>query len=68
MCFLSWFMTAIALCGTFLNANQNRAGFYFWLASNLFFCLYNGFIEQYALSVLFGVYFLLAIQGLRKWK
>ena len=65
--FLSGVMSAIALCGTFLNAERNKVGFVFWLISNLYFSIRFYVIGEYAQSVLFLVYFILAIKGIFVW-
>lgn len=64
---ISWFVTMIALYGAYLNSKQDRNGFWFWLVSNLSFCLINILTGQYALSFLFGVYTAITINGLVKW-
>jgi hypothetical protein len=61
-------LTILALCGTWLNANQKRSGFYWWIASNSGWSIYNLIIGQYALAGLFAVYLILAIKGLMTWK
>lgn len=68
MTLLTWMLTGIALYGTWLNANKAREGFYWWCASNFGFAIVNFVIGQYALTVLFSMYLLMAIQGLRQWK
>ena len=62
-----WFITLIALTGTLLNAKKNKYGFVLWMISNLYLCLYNLMIAEFPLSVLFGIYWLLAIYGYYKW-
>lgn len=68
MASISWVFMVIALYGTYLNSNQNKKGFYFWIVSNIFFSLLNFFNGQYALCLLFFIYFVLAVRGLEKWK
>ena len=66
--FISWIAVAIALYGTYLNANMYKRGFYFWLVSNSILCtinLYNGSIAQ---GCLFGIYIVMAMIGIRNWK
>lgn len=65
---LEWVMSAVALAGTVLNAEKVRAGFWFWLVSNLFWTIYDFQVGAYAQSALFAVYTLLAIRGLIVWK
>lgn len=64
---MSWLMSAIALAGTFMNAERNKYGFYFWLTSNLYMTVRFAVIGEYAQSVLFFIYFILAIRGIFSW-
>ena len=68
MIYSSIVITIVALYGTWLNANQKRACFYWWIASNSGWAIYNLMIGQYALAGLFAVYLILAIKGLMTWK
>lgn len=65
---ITWSLTLIALYGTWLNTWQDRKCFYYWIVSNAGFCVVNYLANQHALALLFGVYLLLAIRGLEKWK
>jgi hypothetical protein len=65
---ISWIFTLVALYGTYLNTNSDRRGFYFWLTSNIFFSTVNFATGHLAQGFLFGVYTILAIIGLQKWK
>ena len=64
---LSWVMSAIALCGTVLNAEKNILGFTFWVVSNLYMVVRFWVIGEYAQMTLFFIYFLLAIRGVYVW-
>ena len=64
---LSWIMSAIALCGTVLNAEKNILGFTFWVVSNLYMVVRFWVIGEYAQMTLFFIYFLLAIRGIYVW-
>lgn len=64
---LSWIMSGIALCGTILNTERSKWGQCFWLVSNLYMCVTDWKAGLYAQSVLFFVYFLLAIRGIYVW-
>ena len=64
---LSWVMSAIALCGTVLNAEKNILGFTFWVVSNLYMVVRFWVIGEYAQMTLFFIYFLLAIRGIYVW-
>lgn len=65
---LEWVMSAVALAGTVLNAEKVRAGFWFWLVSNLFWTIYDFQVGAYAQGTLFAVYTVLAIRGLVVWR
>lgn len=64
---LSWSMSAIALAGTFMNAERNKIGFYFWTLSNLYMVIRFAVIGEYAQATLFFIYFILAIRGIFSW-
>lgn len=64
----SWIFVCIALYGTYLNAEQDRRGFYLWIVSNIAFALINAHSGMYAQSFLFSMYAALAIRGLIVWK
>ena len=65
--FLSGVMSLIALAGTIMNAERNKWGFAFWLISNLYMTVRFFIIGEYAQSVLFFAYFILAIKGVFVW-
>ena len=64
---LSWFMSAVALTGTIINAERNKYGFLFWIVSNLYMVIRFLIIGAYAQMTLFFIYFLLAIRGIFSW-
>ena len=64
---LSWFMSAVALTGTIINAERNKYGFLFWIVSNLYMVIRFLIIGEYAQMTLFFIYFLLAIRGIFSW-
>lgn len=64
---LSWLMSAAALIGTVINAEQNKFGFVFWIVSNLYMVIRFAVIGEYAQMTLFFIYFLLAIRGIYAW-
>ena len=64
---LSILVSAVAFAGTVMNAERNKWGFGFWLVSNLYFCIRFFTIGEYAQSVLFFAYFLLAVRGVFAW-
>lgn len=64
---LAWGMSGVALIGTILNSEMNKWGQAFWLTSNLYMCVTDWQAGLHAQSVLFFVYFLLAIRGMYTW-
>jgi nicotinamide riboside transporter PnuC len=64
---ITWLFTGVALYGTWLNSNQDREGFWWWVASDIWFIVLNAAIGQYALATLFAMYLILAIRGLTTW-
>jgi nicotinamide riboside transporter PnuC len=64
---ISWLATFVALYGTYLNSQQDRNGFWWWIVSNVSFCVINLSYSMYAQSLLFAVFTALAIRGLIKW-
>jgi len=65
--FFSGVMSFVALWGTIMNAERNKLGFMFWLVSNLYMMIRFFVIGEYAQSILFFIYFILAIRGLFVW-
>ena len=64
---VSWGLTFIAIYGTYLNANKDVKGFYYWLISNSAFCAINFCSGMMAQGFLFGVYTVLAVIGIKNW-
>jgi len=64
----SWLVTGLAVLGTWLNTSQNVYCFVIWLGTNAFWSIYNLRRRSYSLSLLFFIYFLLAIRGLIMWQ
>lgn len=62
-----WLITLIALIGAYFNSKQNKIGFYFWIVSNVSFCIVNLIIGQFAQSFLFFAYLIISIYGLVVW-
>jgi hypothetical protein len=65
---ISWLLTGCALYGTWLNANQKRNGFWWWLVTDILFSMQFVYLGLYAQASLFFVYSILAVKGLKKWK
>lgn len=64
---MTWIVSLFALIGVILNIYKKKSCFIIWAFTNLFWCIYDWQIGAKAQSVLFGVYFLLAIWGLIQW-
>lgn len=64
---ISWCLTFAALYGTWLNANKNREGFYYWLIADIGFCAIFIANHMWPQAFLFAVYTWLAVRGLQKW-
>lgn len=63
----TWIFSIISLLGTILNSNMNKYGNFIWIFTNMFWLIYDFSIGAYAQSLLYFIYFLLAIYGFIKW-
>lgn len=63
-----WTITALSLVGVLLNIYKRRECFWIWTATNFAWMCYDWHIGAHEQAVLFGVYFLLAVWGLKKWR
>lgn len=64
----TWLLTTLSLIGVVMNIRKQRGCFYLWAVTNICWCVVDyqkGLIAQ---ATLFGIYFLLAIWGIREWK
>lgn len=59
--------TIAALYGAYLVSNGNFYGFAIWIFTNMIFFANNLVIGQWEQAFLFGVYMILAVNGVRKW-
>lgn len=66
--YISYIITAVSIAATIANAFKKRWCFIAWLFTNAFWCVYDFYIGAYSQSVLFAVYFVISVIGLRKWK
>ena len=64
---MMWPITVLSLVGVVLNIYKRKECFVVWAITNAAWCIYDLSIGAYAQSVLFAVYFLLALWGLTKW-
>jgi len=65
---LSMVFTVVAIIGALLNSYQRPEGFYFWIASNTFFVLFNLHYNHTAVAALFAMYLIISINGIFTWK
>jgi hypothetical protein len=63
---LNWLSTGLAIFGAYLVSNFNRNGFVIWCFTNSFFLCYNFLNNNMPGVVLFFVYLLISINGLRE--
>lgn len=66
--YISYIVTAVSIAATIANAFKKRWCFIAWLFTNAFWCAYDFYIGAYSQSILFAVYFVISVIGLRKWK
>ena len=66
--YISDIITAVSITATIANAFKKRWCFIAWLFTNCFWCVYDFYIGAYSQSILFAVYFVISLIGLRKWK
>ena len=61
-------ITLLSIIGTLANAYKKRWSFFIYLFTNAFWCIYDLYKGIYAQSILFAVYFVIAVIGIIKWK
>lgn len=64
---ISYIITAASIIGTIANAYQKRWCFIVWLFTNSFWLVYDIIIGAYSQAILYAVYVVLAVIGLKKW-
>jgi multisubunit Na+/H+ antiporter MnhB subunit len=61
-----WIFMGIALVGSYYNATMRcKLSYILWLFSNLFFVWHNLSIGEIQQGLMYGVYFILAIIGMK---
>lgn len=65
---MTWVIALVALAGVWLNIKKDSRCFILWTFTNGFWCVYDYHIGATAQSVLFFVYFVLALYGLYEWR
>ena len=63
-----WLFTLLSLVGVVANIYKKRWCFGVWFITNVAWCIYDYRIGAHAQGFLFGVYTVLALWGLIKWK
>lgn len=65
---MSWIFTAICLTGTILNCKKKLSCFYFWMAGNVLWFIFDMVSGLYSRAILDAVQFALAVYGVYEWK
>jgi len=65
---ITWIVLCFSLIGFIFNLLKRRICFKIWLFTNSFWIIYNISLKEYALSVLFVMYFIGSIYGLYTWE
>lgn len=64
---VSYVVTALAIYGVWLNNRKLKSCFYFWLITNSVTAAIHVYSGLYGLAIRDIVFFILAIEGLKKW-
>lgn len=62
-----WTITIVALVGVVLNIEQDSRCFLIWAFTNAAFAIRTYLLGAYEMTVLFTIYFILAIVGIIRW-
>lgn len=65
---ITWFLTAISLAGSFLNAKKKIACFYLWGIGEIFWFILDIYNGVYGRATLDFVSLCMAIYGLIEWR
>ena len=68
MQYICYVVTAISIIATLANAYKKRWCFIVWLFTNAFWAIYDFANGIYPQAILFTVYFIISVIGLRKWR
>ncbi|CAI4043409.1 unnamed protein product [uncultured archaeal virus] len=63
-----WTVTIVALVGVILNIEHDLRCFYIWSFTNAAFAIRTFFLGAFEMTVLFVIYFILALVGIYRWK
>jgi len=66
--FFTWTLTAITICGAYLNARQNKWGFLIWGLCNICWLLVDLSRGIYAQAALYVVFLGFNIYGWLQWE
>jgi hypothetical protein len=64
---LYWIITGLALIGVVLNIKKDKKCFYIWSATNALFAFETFVYGAWNMTILFSIYFILAIVGIMQW-
>jgi hypothetical protein len=64
---LSYIFSGVASMGTILNIKKKKSGFIFWLISNAFFSIYNIFLGEIGMFIVFISNMIFTIYGYYSW-
>lgn len=65
---ITWFLTAISLLGSFLNAKKKVSCFYLWAIGEIMWCVLDISNGVYGRATLDVVSFIMALYGIYEWK
>lgn len=65
---LMWLTVGVCLAGNVLVVKRRRFGFMCWAVSNVALASYSILAREWALVLLFNVYFALAVWGWWSWR
>ena len=65
---ITWSLTILSILGVILNIKKKYICFYIWGVTNASWAVVDFYKGIYAQSVLFFIYFLLALWGIYEWQ
>ena len=64
---IGWILTTLAVTGAIFNMQRRVEGFYLWIVANVGFLTLSLQRSDYAQAVLWAVYTLISLNGIRVW-
>ena len=64
----TWILVVMGIAGVILNNHKRIECFYLWGITSACWCIIDWYHGIYSQSVLFAIYFLLAVHGWWKWQ